>query len=33
MWVQVIADLLDVIKFVLKLLGLYNEPTVKNEEN
>lgn len=32
MWLQVIVDFLDAIKLILKLLGLYNDPTTKNEE-
>lgn len=32
MWLQVIVDFLDVIKLILKALGLYNDPTTKSED-
>lgn len=32
MWLQVIVDFIDAIKLLLKALGLYSDPTTKNEE-
>ena len=32
MWLQVIVEILDVIKMILKAAGLYTDPTTKNEE-
>lgn len=32
MWLQVIVELLNIIKMVLKAAGLYTDPTTKSEE-
>lgn len=32
MWLQVIVDFIDAIKLLLKILGLYSDPTTKSEE-
>ena len=32
MWLQVIVEFLNIIKMLLKALGMYNEPATKTEE-
>lgn len=33
MWVQVIVDFLDILKFILEKLGFYKAPVTTTEEN
>lgn len=32
MWLQVLIDFIDALKIILSILGLYSDPTTKQED-